>query len=55
MFTYYDEKTNRLRSGDTGRFVPFNIKPDEVCSNGCERYGDWWVPEDCPVHLGGVT
>ena len=27
--------------------------PDEVCQNGCTRYGDWWVPEDCPKHLGG--
>lgn len=25
---------------------------DEVCPNGCHRYGTWWVPEDCPIHLG---
>lgn len=27
-------------------------EPDETCRNGCVRYGDWWVPEDCPTHLG---
>jgi hypothetical protein len=51
MFTYYDEKSNRLRDNATGRFAPFNPAPDETCPNGCERYGDWWVPEDCPTHL----
>ena len=25
--------------------------PDETCPNGCVRYGEWWVPEDCPEHL----
>lgn len=30
-------------------------KPDETCPNGCQRFGDWWVPEDCPQHLGGVA
>ncbi len=54
MFTYYDEKTNRLRSVATGRFAPFVTTPDETCPNGCERYGDWWVPEDCATHLGGA-
>ena len=28
-------------------------EPDEP-SDGV-RYGDWWVPEDCPAHLGGVS
>lgn len=55
MFTIYDEKSNRLRDTQTGRFAPFKaaLRPDETCPNGCERYGDWWVPEDCPTHLGG--
>lgn len=48
MFTYVDDR-GRLREIRTGRFV--SHKPDEVCPNGCERYGDWWVPEDCPTHL----
>jgi hypothetical protein len=51
MFTYYDEKSDRLRDNATGQFAPFNPAPDETCPNGCERYGDWWVPEDCPTHL----
>lgn len=57
MFTYYDEKANRLRDNATGRFMPFasHLAPDETCPNGCERFGDWWVPEDCPEHLGGVA
>lgn len=25
---------------------------EETCPNGCVRFGDWWVPEDCPEHLG---
>jgi hypothetical protein len=29
--------------------------PDETCPNGCERFGDWWVPEDCATHLGGAA
>ena len=60
MITYYDEKVNRLRDSATGRFAlptirfePVSDTPNEVCPNGCERYGDWWVPEDCPDHLGG--
>ena len=53
MFTQYDEKLNRMRDTATGRFAPFTAAygPDETCPNGCERYGDWWVPEDCPTHL----
>ena len=56
MLTYYAVKVNRLRDW-TGRFVPFaaHTAPDETCPNGCERYGDWWVPEDCPTHLGGFA
>jgi len=56
MFTIYDEKSNRLRDTQTGRFAPFKaaLRPDETCPNGCERYGEWWVPEDCPTHLGGT-
>lgn len=53
MFTYYDEKTNRFRDCATGRFAPSSPVPDETCPNGCARYGDWWVPEDCATHLGG--
>lgn len=29
--------------------------PDETCPNGCARFDDWWVPEDCPEHLGGTA
>jgi hypothetical protein len=59
MFVQYDEKLNRLRDTATGRFAPFTTAqaadaPDETCPNGCERYGDWWVPEDCAEHLGGA-
>ena len=55
MFTYYDEKANRLRD-QKGRFAPFasHTSPDEICPNGCERWSDWWIPEDCPRHLLGV-
>lgn len=55
IFTYYDEKLNRMRDTATGRFAPFAAAygPDEACPNGCERYGDWWaVLEDCATHLG---
>ena len=51
MFTYYDDQ-GRYRD-NRGRFA--SLKPDETCPNGCERYGDWWVPEDCATHLGGVS
>jgi hypothetical protein len=47
--TYYDD-AGRLRDS-MGRFA--SLAPSEVCPNGCERYGDWWVPADCPTHLGG--
>lgn len=50
MITYVDDR-GRVRDAQTGRFA--SSKPDEVCRNGCERYGDWWVPFDCPDHLGG--
>lgn len=53
MFAYYDVKSDRLRDNATGRFAPFNPSPDETCPYGCERFGDWWVPEDCSTHLGG--
>lgn len=53
MITYVDDG-GRLRDCRTGRFVPTNPAPDETCPNGCERYGDWWVPADCPTHLGGA-
>jgi hypothetical protein len=50
----YVDDAGRLRDSNTGRFV--GLKPAEVCPNGCERYGDWWVVEDCPTHLlGGVA
>lgn len=52
MFTYYDEKLNRLRCVASGRFAPWDPKPDETCPNGCVRFGEWWVPEDCATHLG---
>lgn len=52
-FPYVDDG-GRLRDARTGRFVADRKEPDEVCPNGCERYGDWWVPEDCPTHLGGA-
>ena len=55
MFSMYDEALNRMRDTATGRFVKFAHAygaPDETCPNGCERYGDWWVPEDCATHLG---
>ena len=58
MFTYYDEALNRMRDVATGRFASFNAAaglPDEVCANGCERFGEWWVPEDCATHLGGAS
>lgn len=57
MFTIYEDKLNRMRDTMTGRFVPFAAAysdADEVCRNGCERFGDWWVPVDCPEHLGGA-
>jgi hypothetical protein len=54
-FALYDYRLNRLRDPMTGRFVAFNPAPDEVCPNGCERFGDWWVPEDCPTHLGSAS
>jgi hypothetical protein len=53
MVLYHDEKVGRLRDLRTGRFVADNPAPDEVCPNGCVRFGDWWVPEDCPEHIGG--
>lgn len=55
----YDEATSRLRDPMTGRFVAFDSArvrmPDETCPLGCERYGDRWVPADCPTHLGGAS
>lgn len=48
--TYYDD-AGRLRDSK-GRFAA--PRPDETCPNGCERFGDWWVPADCPIHLGGA-
>lgn len=61
-FALYDYDLGRLRDPMTGRFVAFNPDPDEVkptepdetCPNGCERFGDWWVPADCPTHLGAT-
>lgn len=50
---YLDDQ-GRLRHGN-GRFAPSVRQPDETCPNGCERYGDWWVPVDCPTHLGGAN
>jgi hypothetical protein len=53
---YFDDAVGRLRNS-RGQFVSWDAPtdgPDETCPNGCERYGDWWVPEDCPIHLGGA-
>jgi len=51
-FLYLDD-AGRVRSLATGRFA--KARPDETCPNGCERWGDWWVAEDCPEHLGGAS
>lgn len=53
--TYVDER-GRLRNS-RGQFVASSgpTEPDETCPNGCARFGDWWAPEDCPVHLGGAS
>lgn len=48
----YVDGAGRVRDS-LGRFA--RLGPDETCPNGCERYGDWWVPEDCPTHLGGAV
>ncbi len=52
----YMDDAGQLRDSK-GRFARDHTggAPDEVCPNGCERYGDWWVPEDCPKHLLGVA
>lgn len=53
MLTYTDD-SGRCREIATGRFAKTDVAvPDETCVNGCVRYGDWWVPADCPTHLGG--
>lgn len=46
-FAHDDEAANVMGSAP-------GPEPDETCPNGCVRYGEWWVPEDCPEHLGGV-
>ena len=48
--TYIDDQ-GRLRNS-RGQFA--SLRPNEVCPNGCERYGDWWVPADCATHLGAI-
>lgn len=51
MLTYTDDN-GRVRWSN-GRFAKTDVVvPDETCPNGCVRYGDWWVPEDCATHLG---
>lgn len=55
MDLLYLDDHGRLRDS-RGRFASARrTSPDEVCPNGCERYGDWWLPEDCPTHLGGSS
>ena len=49
----YVDPQGRVRSLSTGRFAKF--APDEICPNGCERYGEWWVAEDCAEHFGGAS
>jgi hypothetical protein len=51
-FAYIDDN-GRARSLWTGRFVA--MRPDEICQNGCERWGDWWIPADCATHIGGAA
>jgi hypothetical protein len=51
MDLLYTDGQGRTRNSK-GQFA--SHRPDEVCPNGCERYGEWWVPEDCPTHLIGA-
>ena len=53
ILTYVDD-AGRLRYSN-GRFAPWRREPDETCPNGCARYGDWWIPEDCATHLAGAS
>ena len=51
----YVDDSGRLRNS-RGQFARMyrddvNPAPDERCPNGCERWGDWWVPADCATHL----
>jgi hypothetical protein len=51
----YVDDAGRLRNS-RGQFAAYATDwptPDEVCPNGCERFGYWWVPVDCAKHLGG--
>lgn len=56
MDLLYADDRGRLRDSK-GRFASYDDvtpEPNETCPNGCERWGDWWVPADCPTHLGGI-
>ena len=58
----YVDDQGRLRNSK-GRFAALptpevwhqslqHARRDEVCKNGCERWGNWWaVDNDCPKHL----
>lgn len=53
---YFDVAAGRWRTSD-GRFVKMeaeetNMEADEICPSGCQRFGNWWAAEDCPLHLG---
>lgn len=54
MDLLYIDDAGRLRNS-RGQFATYDPRPDETCPNGCERFGDWWVPVDCPTHLGGAS
>jgi hypothetical protein len=50
---YTDERGRwRDRQGRYAAWPEAPSEPDETCPNGCERFGDWWVPVDCAIHLG---